>query len=470
VAEESKQVLLNGGREVSVTLVSGADDFLGTLLGGAPAKNGVAALRVAKNAAGQPFVAVIIANKHVGFLPHSDAEDLFPTLAECDLRDVLAQAKARVSASADGSGKPVLKLSLAEPGQLLAAPQTNAPALMVELPAEQPIPNKYCTKCGKDLPAEAKFCLECGTPAVAVPVPAEKPAVPTPVLPVAPRVAPLPGPVAPRAQFPATPTKRRGWWGRRSGLQKAGVIVGAVAVLVIVASVAATAGDKDKEAVVSSATTVVTATTPTSAEATTATTAAPTATTDAPTTTTLGDFYKTFSGTGSKILNLGASPSDVDFILHLTTKATAEVKMFDASGDEMLNLGGSSFSLGSYVESYDGRVLSVPEIAKIQINTEGAWTLEVQPLSAATQLNTPGTVKGNLDDVIELKGNPSSLSISGDPEDRYGLFVVRYIQEGDFFGTGLVFESGKYEGISVVAGDGLVTVESAAPWTISSEK
>ena len=209
-------------------------------------------------------------------------------------------------------------------------------------------------------------------------------------------------------------------------------------VLVIVASVAATAGDKDKEAVISSATTVATATTATSVEATTATTAAPTATTDAPTTTTLGDFYKTFSGTGSKILNLGASPSDVNFILHLTTKATADVKMFDASEKRRLTLGGSSFSLGSYVESYDGRVLSVSEIAKIQINTEGAWTLEVQPLSAATQLNTPGTVKGNTDDVIELTGKPSSLSISGDPEDTGGFFVVRHIQEGDFFPSVLV--------------------------------
>jgi hypothetical protein len=474
MAEESKQVLLSGGREVGVALVSGADEFLVAVLGGAPAKTGVAALRVVKNAAGQPFVAVIIANKHVGFLSHSDAEDLFPILAECDLRDVLAQAKARVSASADGPGKPVVKLSLAEPGQLLGSMKAEISPSPVELPAEdpvaQPMPNKYCIKCGKDLPAEAKFCLECGTPAVAVPVPAEKPAVPTQVMPVAPRVAPLSGPVAPSAQFSAAPTKGRGWWGRRSAVQKVGVIAGAVVLLAIVASIAAMAGGRDGGAVISSATTAATATTATSGEPTTATTAAPTATTEAPTTTTLSDFYTTYTGTGSKIVNLGASPGDVDFILHLTTKATAEVKMFHASGEETYSLLENRFSLGSDVKSYDGRVLADSEIAKIQINTEGAWTLEVQPLSAATQLNTPGTVKGNFEDVIELTGNPSSLSISGNPKDIFANFVVHHLQEGDFFPSVLVNELGKYEGVVVVAGDGLVTVTASFPWTISSEK
>ncbi len=286
MAEESKQVLLNGGREVGVSLVSGADEFLGALLGGAPAKSGVAAFRVVKNAAGQPFVAVIIANKHVGFLSHSDAEGLLPTLAECEQNGVVAQAKGQVSVSGDGAGKPVLKLSLAEPGQLLGSMKTKVSPLPGELPAEQPMPGQYCRTCGKGLPAESKFCLECGTPVVDVPEPAEGTAVPTPVLPVAPRVAPLPGPVAPRGQFSGAPTKGRGWWGRRSGLQKAGVIVGGIAVLAIVASVAGTAGDKDKEVVVSSSTTVAVATTADFVVATTPTTSAPTTTTQ-PTSTTI---------------------------------------------------------------------------------------------------------------------------------------------------------------------------------------
>jgi hypothetical protein len=191
MAAESQQVLLNGGRDVGVSLVSGADEFLGALLAGAPAKIGVVVLRVVKNAAGQPFVAVIIGSKHVGFLSQSDAEDLLPTLAECERRGAVAQAKGSVSVSQDGLGKPVMRISLAEPGLLLGSVETEVPPSPLELPAQQPMPDQPCRTCGKGLPADARFCLECGTPVPAVSVPAERTAVPAPALPVAPRVAPF---------------------------------------------------------------------------------------------------------------------------------------------------------------------------------------------------------------------------------------------------------------------------------------
>ncbi len=290
MAEEKKTILLNGGREVSVTLVTKAHDFLTQLLGGAPAKSGLATLQVVKNTAGKPFVAVLVGGKHVGFLSDSDAQDLFSTLAEYEQNGVVAQAKGTVTASADGTAKPTFRLSLAESGQLRETPQVQVPAPPAEAPKVEPMSNQYCCTCGKELPAGAKFCLECGTPVVSISAPRAGAALPTPVLPAAPRVAPLPGQVAPRAQFSGTPTKSRGWWARRTSLQKAGVIAGAVAILVIVGTVAGTAGDKD-EAVVSSSTTVaatvgtsVSAPTSVSSAPATATTAAPT-TTQAPTTT-----------------------------------------------------------------------------------------------------------------------------------------------------------------------------------------
>ena len=286
MADEKKTILLNGGREVNVTLVTKAYDFLTQLLGGAPAKSGMATLQVVKNTAGKPFVAVLIGGKHVGFLSDSDAQELFPTLGDCEQSGVVAQAKGTVTASPEGMAQPTFRLSLAESGQLIETRQVQEPAPPAEAPKVESMPNQYCCTCGKGLPAGAKFCLECGTPVVGLSAPSPGAALPAPVLPVAPSVAPLPGPVAPRAQFSGTPTKGRGWWGRRNTAQKVGVVAGAVVVLVIVASVAVTAGDKDKEAVVSSATTVATATTATPVGATTATTAVPTSTTEAPTTTT----------------------------------------------------------------------------------------------------------------------------------------------------------------------------------------
>ena len=279
MAEEKKTILLNGGREVEVAVVTKADDFLIQVLGDAPAKSGLATLQIVKNTAGKPFVAVLIGGKHVGFLSDSDAEDLFPTLADCEQNGVVAQAKGTVTASPDGTTKPTLALGLDEPGQLLGALKAETQSPTAEAPKAEPMPDQHCRGCGKGLPAEAKFCLECGTRVVAVPMPAEEAAVPTPVLPVAPRVAPLPGQVAPSVQFAGTPTKGRGWWGRRSGLQKAGVIVGAIAVLVMIGTVAGTAGDKDKEAVVSSSTTVAVSVVGSSGEVTTSVTSAPTTTT-----------------------------------------------------------------------------------------------------------------------------------------------------------------------------------------------
>ena len=198
------------------------------------------------------------------------------------------------------------------------------------------------------------------------------------------------------------------------------------------------------------------------------TTSTTTTTTEAPAAT-ANPFYTTYSGTGSKIVSLGMAPNDAWYILHLTTKAVAEVKVFDSSGEETY-FPGNEFSLRSQVKSYDGCVLGKPEIAKFQINTKGAWTLAVEPLDAATSLVAGATAKGTFDDVIALSGSPSSLNISGDPNDVFGNFIVEYFQQGDSFGNGLVNELGKYEGVAVVAGDGWVTVQAQFPWTISAEK
>lgn len=193
MAEEKETILLNDGREVNVTLVAKAHDFLAQLLGGAPTKLGLATLRVVKNTAGTPFVAVLIGGKHVGFLSDSDAQELFPTLADCERDGVVAQASVRVSAPPGSSEQPILTLSLPVPGQSFSAVtalEANVPSAVTEPPMSQPMPGQHCRNCGKALPPNAKFCLGCGTPVVVAPVPAQGTAVPAkPALPVAPSVA-----------------------------------------------------------------------------------------------------------------------------------------------------------------------------------------------------------------------------------------------------------------------------------------
>jgi hypothetical protein len=196
-----KTILLRGGHEVNVALISKADDFLSQLLGGAPAKSGLATLQVVKNPAGKPFVAVLIGGKHVGFLSDSDAQALLPTLAECEQNVVVAQASGTVTASPDGTAKPVLKLTLAEPGHLLDTRQVMTQPPMVEAPtvqlvaAVQPVqpmqtyqptaaavsvaapelPEQggaelprspeaavFCRNCGTKNPEASRFCNSCG--------------------------------------------------------------------------------------------------------------------------------------------------------------------------------------------------------------------------------------------------------------------------------------------------------------------
>jgi hypothetical protein len=191
MAEEKKTILLNGGREVDVAIVTKADDFMAQVLGDAPAKSGLVTLQVAKNSAGKPFVAVLMGGKHVGFLSDSDAEDLFPTLDDCEQNGVVAQARGTVTASPDGWGKSVLMLSLAAPGRLSGTPQTQAPApktrtveaerlieVQPALPMQASKPsaeNKTvgtvvtCPQCGVAYTVGATFCARCGCPLAKVP-------------------------------------------------------------------------------------------------------------------------------------------------------------------------------------------------------------------------------------------------------------------------------------------------------------
>lgn len=246
---------------------------------------------------------------------------------------------------------------------------------------------------------------------------------------------------------------------------------GSTAATTTTAAGAATTTTTSAATTVSSETTTTTMATTTTSMATT-TTIAPTTTTMAVTTTTeappttVSDFYKKYSGTGSKIINLGQEPSSTIFLLHLTAKADFNAKCFDSSGQEVATEPSFSNPNGAY----DGRVGATAEMTKFQINTKGAWTLEVLPISAIHVLNTPGTITGKSDDVVQLQGNPSSLKISGNPKDQFGNFIVDYYPQGGGSSTNLVNELGKYDGVAVVSGNGALSIEADYPWTITAEQ
>lgn len=168
-------------------------------------------------------------------------------------------------------------------------------------------------------------------------------------------------------------------------------------------------------------------------------------------------------------MNIGSVPDNEWFLLHLSIDAEAKVEVFNDSGEKVY-FPGNSFSLRWLEAPYDGRVLAEPELAKVQINTKGTWTLETQPVSAAIELDTPATVEGMSDEVIRLVGNPSSLSVSGNYEDASTWFSVMYFQTSNSRRNIIVNEPEEYVGVAVVAGDRLLAVGARSKWSIASKQ
>jgi hypothetical protein len=130
---EQSTVLLNGGRELDVAPVTGANEFMARLLGGAPVRPVAPTLRAARDGEGRPSVAVFIGSKHVGFLSQGMDEELLLTLKACDRNSAVARTRGHLMASYHDPGGVLLKISLAEPEDLLSPLSTEAPA-----PAEAP--------------------------------------------------------------------------------------------------------------------------------------------------------------------------------------------------------------------------------------------------------------------------------------------------------------------------------------------
>jgi hypothetical protein len=120
---EQRAILLNGGRDLEVTLVPGAGEFLSRLLGAASSKPVAPSLRLVDNAPGQRSVGVFIGTRQVGFLAQADDQDLIATLRACQLNGAVARARGSLLASLEDPGKITVKVNLADTDRLLGDPE-----------------------------------------------------------------------------------------------------------------------------------------------------------------------------------------------------------------------------------------------------------------------------------------------------------------------------------------------------------
>ncbi len=183
------------------------------------------------------------------------------------------------------------------------------------------------------------------------------------------------------------------------------------------------------------------------------------------TTATASNFYKAYSGAGGKTINLGSEPDGNYYIIHLTCTGknlTGVVKLFGANGNSPSF--GSDFSVIG-LTSYDGRVLVSPDTVKFQIGNVTSWTVEVQSLSTAKELATPGSISGRSDEVINLTGNALELRISAVKQGDPAHISVSYYEGGDASGGPEANAAeGSYTGVldlgSPSPGPGLVIVSA----------
>jgi hypothetical protein len=112
--------------------VEGADHFLSIILGGTPAKPAVPTLRVVKDSEGDSLVALYVGSRHVGCLPRTVDRELLSTLQACDHYGAVTRARGKLIARWDAPGRVMVKVSLAEPGQLLTKPQDSPPNMSPE--------------------------------------------------------------------------------------------------------------------------------------------------------------------------------------------------------------------------------------------------------------------------------------------------------------------------------------------------
>ena len=107
------------------------------------------------------------------------------------------------------------------------------------------------------------------------------------------------------------------------------------------------------------------------------------------------------------------------------------------------------------------------QTARLQIEAEGSWDIEIRPLSSMRTLTAPGTISGTGDEVFRLTGPAITAWIEGNAGDDY-FGVITYdlaARHRDL----LVNEADPYQGRVVVTSPVIVEVRATGGWSFTAE-
>ena len=174
------------------------------------------------------------------------------------------------------------------------------------------------------------------------------------------------------------------------------------------------------------------------------------------------------SGTGDSVVTLPADA--VAALVRVTHEGTSNFQVLALDAQNKRTMSGMRLiTIGAYsgIVAYGLHGLDVEEpAASLQITADGAWTVDVGPISYATELPTAGFG----DDVFLYNGDATNLALGYDGTAGFDVIEYNNIEysNGAFSMGILVNQAGPYAGtVPVTAGPSVFTVSAVGPWTIA---
>lgn len=101
----------------------------------------------------------------------------------------------------------------------------------------------------------------------------------------------------------------------------------------------------------------------------------------------------------------------------------------------------------------------------LEVQAEGPWEIELYSLADARVLGTPGSISGSGDEVVALRGGPTTVYVEGNQVGSYfGVFGL-----GSTWDL-LVNETDPYAGRTLVdSGVTFLEIQAVGPWSIVAE-
>lgn len=177
------------------------------------------------------------------------------------------------------------------------------------------------------------------------------------------------------------------------------------------------------------------------------------------------DKYGTFekineSGSGDSIISIPAEASAGLVIASNTGSGNFVIDVLDESnqstGDLLVN------EIGSYEGTTAYGINAFGEASTLQVTSDGEWTIDIAPISAAPELESAGTG----DAAFLYTGTAAQLTATHSGDSN---FVVQ--EDADSFSMGLLInEIGSYEGtVPLSKGPSLITVNADGEWSLTTE-